>query len=395
MIRARRPKPNRVPSAHPAKRWCFGLVLLAVAALLPAVVWAQSPLASSYATRDGRAPTTVLGCVATDGSFTSQPCGVSGYPLHVTIDGGLPAGGGVPTTAAGTASSQLVGVQGGGSGALPLAVTDNAVAQVVVQTQLAAAALGTPNDAAAASTGSVVAQLRRIANLLAAAPNSPVNADGGQQVHVMNLPTAQPVTASALPLPAGAATAAAQPALNSDGGAMAHVANFPATQPVTAATLPLPAGAATAALQPALNADAGSQVHVQNFPASQAVTNAGTFAVQDSAVIAGIATVAANTANRSGAWTDASFTATATAGSTSGLGSVTSRVGLHVWNIGSSVACMNYTSPAAVSGSGCAAGSVPIPAGSAYLEDQPGNVSPEAISFVCVGTSCPLTIKVR
>ena len=321
MIRARRPKPNRVPSAHPAKRRCLRLAVLAGGALMSvaasAPAWAQSPLASTYATRDGRAPTTVLGCVATDGSFTAQPCGVTGYPLHVTIDGGLTGTAPVPTTAAGTASPQLLGVQGGGSGALPVAVIDNTVAQVVVQTQLAAAALGTPNDAAAASTGSVVAQLRRISNLLAAAPNSPVNADGGQQVHVMNPPATQPVT------------------------------------------------------------------------------NTGSFAVQDSAVIAGVATVGANTAVRSAAWTDASFTATATASSTAALGSVASRAGLHVWNIGTSVACMNYTSAAVVSGTGCAPGSVPIPAGSAYLEDQPGNVSPEAISFVCVGPSCPLTIKVR
>ena len=33
--------------------------------------------------------------------------------------------------------------------------------------------------------------------------------------------------------------------------------------------------------------------------------------------------------------------------------------------------------------------------GSAYLEDQPGNVSPEAISLVCTVAACPLTIKVR
>ena len=436
-----------------------------------------------------------------------------GYPVHVTIDGGISLGSpGTPTTAAGTASAQLVGVQGGGTGALPVVVTDAAVPLVVTQAQLAAIALGTPGDTAATSTGSVVAQLRRIANLLAAAPNGPLNADGGEQVHVTNLPVTQPVSAAALPLPAGAATAAlqaavnadggsqvhvqnfpasqvvtvsslplpsgaataaaqpalnldggglahvtnfpvtqavtaaslplptgaataaAQPALTIDGGALAHVTNFPATQPVSAIALPLPAGAATAALQPAVNIDGGGQVHVQNFPAtqavtvtslplpngaasaagqpalsgdggalahvsnfpaSQAVTNAGTFAVQDVAVIAGVTSVAANTAARSSAWTDASFTASAAAAVPSGLAAVTLRYGLHVWNVGTATACMNYTGAAAVSGSGCAAGSVPIPAGSAYLEDQPGNVSPEAISVVCAGSSCPLTIKVR
>lgn len=45
----------------------------------------------------------------------------------------------------------------------------------------------------------------------------------------------QPISAASLPLPSGAATAAAQPALNGDGGALAHVTNFPATQPISAA----------------------------------------------------------------------------------------------------------------------------------------------------------------
>jgi len=44
----------------------------------------------------------------------------------------------------------------------------------------------------------------------------------------------QPISASALPLPSGAATAANQPALNGDGGALAHVTNWPSAQPVGA-----------------------------------------------------------------------------------------------------------------------------------------------------------------
>ena len=152
------------------------------------------------------------------------------------------------------------------------------------------------------------------------------------------------VSAAALPLPAGAATAALQPALNADGGALAHVTNFPssqtvagtvtvndggapvtgaampaggsgisgwlsaiwtklsgtlavswtgqsvaatqsgawsvavsnlaATQAISASALPLPTGAATAALQPALNADGGALAHITNFPTSQAVSGA-------------------------------------------------------------------------------------------------------------------------
>ena len=82
---------------------------------------------------------------------------------------------------------------------------------------------------------------------------------------MQNFPGTQAVTVASLPLPAGAAMAAAQPALSGDGGALAHVSNFPSTQAVSATALPLPAGAATAALQSAVNTDGGSQVHVQNF----------------------------------------------------------------------------------------------------------------------------------
>ena len=62
----------------------------------------------------------------------------------------------------------------------------------------------------------------------------------GQTVSAFSLPvvvasdqTAIPVSALALPLPFGAATAANQPALNGDGGALTHVTNFPAMQSVT------------------------------------------------------------------------------------------------------------------------------------------------------------------
>jgi hypothetical protein len=43
---------------------------------------------------------------------------------------------------------------------------------------------------------------------------------------------------------AASATAAKQPGLNADGGALSHVTNFPAIQPISASALPLPAGAA-------------------------------------------------------------------------------------------------------------------------------------------------------
>ncbi len=93
------------------------------------------------------------------------------------------------------------------------------------------------------------------------------------------------------------------------------------------------------------------------------------------------------------AWIDASATITTTASTV--IAAAGYRNGLHIWNTGANLACLNYTTTAAVSGAACAVGSVPIPAGGAYLEDQPGNVSPEAISIICATGSCPLTIKVR
>ena len=92
-------------------------------------------------------------------------------------------------------------------------------------------------------------------------------------VSISNLPATQPISASSLPLPAGAATASgvqavvaalgnplqsggsvavtALPALPAGSNAIGavSVSNLPATQPVSAAALPLPSGAATSALQ--------------------------------------------------------------------------------------------------------------------------------------------------
>jgi hypothetical protein len=108
--------------------------------------------------------------------------------------------------------------------------------------------------------------------------------------------TTQPISAAALPLPSGAATAANQTSSLSNVGTSATIAQtiqgsatgvavpvagafYQATQPISAFSLPLPTGAATAALQPALNGDGGAAAHVTNFPSSQPVTlttNAGT-----------------------------------------------------------------------------------------------------------------------
>jgi hypothetical protein len=85
-----------------------------------------------------------------------------------------------------------------------------------------------------------------------AAKAQPVDASGnvlGTSGHPVRVDpvgtTPQPISAAALPLPAGAATAAAQ----ADGSQRTQVTNFPATQPISAVSLPLPAGAAIASAQ--------------------------------------------------------------------------------------------------------------------------------------------------
>jgi hypothetical protein len=170
-------------------------------------------------------------------------------------------------------------------------------------------------------------------NAATASGQPTINADGGANAHIMNFPATQPISAAALPLPAGAATSANQtngtqqtklfdgtnvigvtghPLLvacpdgtatcfGSTGGggggnvnitqwATQTVGNpstygtaptglFPGTNAfvtntvaISAAALPLPNGAAQASLQAPINADNGSQVHVMNFPATQPVS---------------------------------------------------------------------------------------------------------------------------
>ncbi len=119
------------------------------------------------------------------------------------------------------------------------------------------------------STQAITASSLPLPTGAATSANQPaLNGDGGALAHVANWPstwtlgagsaivgkfdidqttpgTTNGVVVNSSALPAGAATSANQPALNGDGGALAHVANFPATQPISAAALPLPAGAAT------------------------------------------------------------------------------------------------------------------------------------------------------
>ena len=118
---------------------------------------------------------------------------------------------------------------GGGGGAVTAATGSYADGALVTE--------GSKADAAYAGSGSAseIAIEKGIYALLG----------GTQTVSVSNFPATQAISAASLPLPAGAATAAAQPALNGDGGALAHVTNFPATQPVSG-TVALTAPAAGA-----------------------------------------------------------------------------------------------------------------------------------------------------
>ncbi len=147
----------------------------------------------------------------------------------------------------------------------------------------------------------------------------------------------QPVSAAALPLPSGAATAAKQPALGTSGAPSADVlsvqgsasmtalkvdasattqpvsgtisiagtvpvsgAFWQATQPVSAATLPLPTGAATAAKQPALGTAGTPSADVLSVQGSTSMT---ALKVDGSAVIQPVS--AAALPLPSGAATDA------------------------------------------------------------------------------------------
>ena len=85
-----------------------------------------------------------------------------------------------------------------------------------------------------------------------AAKAQPVDASGnvlGTSGHPVRVDpvgtTPQPISAAALPLPTGAAIASAQ----TDGSQKTQVTNFPTTQPVSVATLPLPTGAALGSAQ--------------------------------------------------------------------------------------------------------------------------------------------------
>ena len=168
--------------------------------------------------------------------------------------------------------------------------------------------------------------------------------------------------------------------------------NFPTTQAVSGTfwQVTQPVSEASAPPGVATSTNQATQITAEQSIVTN-TTGLATAAGQSSAG-GSLTTIAGNTAARSGAWTDASAVITTTASTP--VAAAGTRIGLHIWNVGTALACINWTSAATVSGSACGSGSVPIPAGSAYLEDQPGNVSPEAISAISVSATT-LTIKVR
>jgi|GEM_PF-4377490 hypothetical protein len=118
-----------------------------------------------------------------------------------------------------------------------------------------------------------------------------------QPVNVLNFPGTQPVSLTSVPLPTGAATSAKQPAPGTAGTPSADVitvqgatAGTPVktdgsgvVQPVSASSLPLPSGAATAAKQPApgtAGTPSADVITIQGASSGTAVKTDGSGVVQ-------------------------------------------------------------------------------------------------------------------
>ena len=175
------------------------------------------------------------------------------------------------------------------------AVGTNVQRHTLASDDPAVTALGTigtsPPTLPGSSTGAL-GLLRLLSSLL---PTS-LGGNGGLKIEGVASGTAVPVSAAALPLPTGAATAAKQPALGTAGTPSTDVISIQGVAsgtvvPVSAASLPLPTGAATAVKQPAIGT-AGTPstdvISVQGVAsgtampvslAGQYVTSVGVFAV--------------------------------------------------------------------------------------------------------------------
>ncbi len=121
--------------------------------------------------------------------------------------------------------------------------------------------------------------------------------------------TPAPVSATALPLPTGAATSANQPALNADGGAASHVTNFPPAPALTAPGTPASTGI-TATTQ------AAAAVHTTS-PLVSIAAGGSTVVITAGKIITGCDLVASGSYVL--AYTTPAAPTTATASSTTGL----------------------------------------------------------------------------
>ena len=188
-----------------------------------------------------------------DGSAATQPISAITLPLP---SGAATAAKQPALGTAGSASSDVLTVQGIAS-MTALKIDGSAVTQPISASSLplptgAATAAKQPALGTAGSASSDVLTVQGIASMTA------LKIDGSA--------VTQPISASTLPLPTGAATAAKQPALGTAGSASSDVltvqgiASMTAlrvdgsavTQPIAASSLPLPTGAATSAKQPAI-----------------------------------------------------------------------------------------------------------------------------------------------
>lgn len=192
------------------------------------------------------------GCVVTVGANTN----IAAITASSTTTLNTAAGSGLGDFCWGGGSS------GGGGGGGAVTMASGAVSSgAYVAGSLADGALttlGAKADAATCATSNTLMactrQMDADVKAITAALGSPLQA-GGSVSLTGTLPGFATTPTVNLGTLNGAATAANQPALNGDGGALAHVTNFPATQPISASALPLPSGAATSALQSTISGD--------------------------------------------------------------------------------------------------------------------------------------------
>ncbi|MCW2276396.1 hypothetical protein GJ654_18890 [Rhodoblastus acidophilus] len=118
-------------------------------------------------------------------------------------------------------------------------------------------------------------------------PAIPVLQSGSWSVAVSNWPATQAVSASSLPLPAGAATAANQPSLNGDGGALAHVTNWSATQAISASSAIPVSGTFWQATQPVSLASLPALATGSNVIGGVTISGTPSVSVSESVAVTG------------------------------------------------------------------------------------------------------------